>query len=133
MNNKPKCPVFGCTIPRGVPHKHQGGVSAVMRDPAEPLSSDERAELERYREADVEWYLRRHIDPVSGAPFEVINAHNALDDRHDFHGIQMVTSQETFAHSVGRIAFWVIIGVAAIGFTALALYAKFSGLAGWWS
>lgn len=44
-----RCPVFGCTIPRGIPHQHPAGVSAVMRDPAAPLSADERAELERLR------------------------------------------------------------------------------------
>lgn len=52
MSNKPKCPVFGCTIPRGIPHEHPAGVSAVMRDPAAPLNADERAELERYRAED---------------------------------------------------------------------------------
>ena len=41
----PACPVFGCTIPRGIPHEHPAGVSAVMRDPAAPLSAYERAEL----------------------------------------------------------------------------------------
>lgn len=51
MSNNPKCPVFGCTIPRGIPHEHPAGVSAVMRDPVAPLSADERAELERYRAA----------------------------------------------------------------------------------
>lgn len=51
MNDKPKCPVFGCTIPRGIPHEHPAGVSAVMRDPVAPLNADERAELERYRAA----------------------------------------------------------------------------------
>lgn len=51
MSNNPKCPVFGCTIPRGIPHEHPAGVSAVMRDPTEPLNADERAELERYRAA----------------------------------------------------------------------------------
>lgn len=54
MNDKPKCPVFGCTIPRGIPHEHPAGVSAVMRDPAGPLDADERAELERYRAEDVQ-------------------------------------------------------------------------------
>lgn len=49
MSNKPKCPVFGCTIPRGIPHEHPAGVSAVMRDPVAPLSATERAELERLR------------------------------------------------------------------------------------
>ena len=52
MSNNPKCPVFGCTIPRGIPHEHPAGVSAVMRDPVAPLNSDERAELERYRAED---------------------------------------------------------------------------------
>lgn len=51
MSDKPKCPVFGCAIPRGIPHEHPAGVSAVMRDPVEPLNSDERSELERYRAA----------------------------------------------------------------------------------
>lgn len=49
MSDKPKCPVFGCTIPRGIPHEHPAGVSAVMRDPAGPLDADERAELEALR------------------------------------------------------------------------------------
>lgn len=46
---KPRCHIFGCTIPRGIPHEHPAGVSAVMRDPVAPLNADERAELERYR------------------------------------------------------------------------------------
>ena len=46
---KPKCPVFGCTIPRGIPHEHPAGVSVVMRDPVAPLNADERAELEAHR------------------------------------------------------------------------------------
>lgn len=49
MIDKPKCPVFGCTIPRNIPHSHPAGVSAVMRDPVAPLNADERAELERFR------------------------------------------------------------------------------------
>lgn len=49
MSDKPKCPVFGCTIPRGIPHEHPAGVSAVMRDPSAPLNADERAELESFR------------------------------------------------------------------------------------
>jgi hypothetical protein len=49
MSDKPKCPVFGCTIPRGIPHEHAAGVSAVMRDPVAPLTRDERAELEDLR------------------------------------------------------------------------------------
>ncbi len=49
MSNNPKCPVFGCTIPRGIPHEHPAGVSAVMRDPVAPLTGIERAELERLR------------------------------------------------------------------------------------
>lgn len=52
MSNNPKCPVFGCTIPRGIPHEHPAGVSVVMRDPAGPLDAFERAELERYRAED---------------------------------------------------------------------------------
>lgn len=52
MSNKPKCPVFGCTIPRGIPHEHPAGVSVVMRDPTGPLDAFERAELERYRAED---------------------------------------------------------------------------------
>lgn len=44
-----RCPVFGCTIPRGIPHEHPAGVSAVMRDPVAPLNADERAELEQLR------------------------------------------------------------------------------------
>lgn len=49
MSDKTKCPVFGCTIPRGIPHEHPAGVSAVMRDPAEPLNAFERGELDAYR------------------------------------------------------------------------------------
>nr|WP_294974935.1 hypothetical protein [uncultured Pseudomonas sp.] len=49
MNDKPRCPVFGCTIPRSIPHSHPAGVSAVMRDPVAPLNADERSELERFR------------------------------------------------------------------------------------
>lgn len=49
MNDKPRCPVFGCTIPRSIPHSHPAGVSAVMRDPVAPLSTEERAELEQFR------------------------------------------------------------------------------------
>lgn len=49
MSDKPKCPVFGCTIPRGIPHEHPAGVSAVMRDPALPLNAAERLELDAYR------------------------------------------------------------------------------------
>lgn len=49
MNDKPKCPVFGCNIPRGIAHEHPAGVSAVMRDPAQPLNASERAELEQLR------------------------------------------------------------------------------------
>lgn len=49
MSNNPKCPVFGCTIPRGIPHEHPAGVSAVMRDPGAPLTGIERAELQYHR------------------------------------------------------------------------------------
>jgi len=49
MSNKPKCPVFGCTIPRGIPHEHPAGVSAVMRDPADQLNANERIELLYHR------------------------------------------------------------------------------------
>ena len=49
MINKLKCPVFGCTIPRGIPHEHPAGVSAVMRDPGAPLTDIERAELQYHR------------------------------------------------------------------------------------
>ena len=44
-----RCPVFGCTIPRGIPHEHPAGVSVVMRDPVAPLNADERAKLEAFR------------------------------------------------------------------------------------
>lgn len=46
---KPKCPVFGCTIPRGIPHEHPAGVFVVMRDPAQALTSDELAEINSFR------------------------------------------------------------------------------------
>lgn len=49
MSNNPKCPVFGCTIPRGIPHEPPAGVSVVMHDPVAPLNADERAELEELR------------------------------------------------------------------------------------
>lgn len=49
MSDKPKCPVFGCSIPRGIPHSHPAGVSSVMRDPHAPLDETERSELERLR------------------------------------------------------------------------------------
>lgn len=48
-SRRAKCPVFGCTIPRGIPHEHPAGVSAVMRDPVAPLNATERAELESFR------------------------------------------------------------------------------------
>ena len=44
-----RCPVFGCAIPRGIPHEHPAGVSAVMRDPVAPLSANERIELLYHR------------------------------------------------------------------------------------
>lgn len=46
---KPKCPVFGGTIPRGIPHEHPAGVSAVMRDPVPPLTDHERALADAFR------------------------------------------------------------------------------------
>lgn len=51
MIDKPKCPVFGCTIPRSIPHSHPAGVSAVMRDPVAPMSRVEREHLKALSEA----------------------------------------------------------------------------------
>jgi len=51
MSNKPKCPVFGCTIPRGIPHEHPAGTYMVMRDPVAPLSRHERAHIKALADA----------------------------------------------------------------------------------
>lgn len=67
MSDKPKCPVFGCTIPRGIPHEHPAGVSAVMRDPVEPLNADERSELES---------LRRQIVGIKHHPINGFSCHD---------------------------------------------------------
>lgn len=64
MSDKPKCPVFGCTIPRGIPHEHPAGVSVVMRDPVAPLSADERAELESFRR-ERDWLTREGLKAFS--------------------------------------------------------------------
>lgn len=51
MSNKPKCPVFGCTIPRGIPHEHPAGTYMVMRDPVAPMSRHERAHIKALSDA----------------------------------------------------------------------------------
>lgn len=66
------CPVFGCTIPRGIPHEHPAGVSAVMRDPGAPLTDIERAELQYHRQQAAERNNQMieayHADPMTGGP-----------------------------------------------------------------
>ena len=51
MSNNPKCPVFGCTIPRGIPHEHPAGTYMVMRDPVAPMSRHERAHIKALSDA----------------------------------------------------------------------------------
>lgn len=48
---KPRCPVFGCTIPRSIPHSHPAGAYMVMRDPVAPMSRVEREHLKALSEA----------------------------------------------------------------------------------
>lgn len=64
MSDKPKCPVFGCNIPRGIPHSHPAGVSSVMRDPYAPLTLDERAELETFRRERI-WMTQEGLKAFS--------------------------------------------------------------------
>lgn len=65
------CPVFGCTIPRGIPHEHPAGVSAVMRDPVAPLNADERAELESFRR-ERDWLTREGLKAFSKQSMYVV-------------------------------------------------------------
>lgn len=141
MSNKPKCPVFGCTIPRGIPHEHPAGVSVVMRDPVEPLTRDERAELESFRR-ERDWLTREGLKAFSqhstyvvpaDAPMTpgrklidalVLAGHKPGDTltfeevkpapRRSFFREMFQVPHRSFAHLVGHIAFAVVCGAGFV-------------------
>lgn len=132
------CPVFGCTIPRGIPHEHPAGVSAVMRDPVAPLTADERAELMSYRMKD-EVRRMRVLDAAAGRVHVIdgpIHAGRKLRDallmtgvsapRHEF-SLEYVEPRRTLAQSVGKLMAW-MFGIPALALAAFAIGMHF----GWW-
>lgn len=142
MNDKPKCPVFGCTIPRGIPHEHPAGVSAVMRDPAEPLNRDERAELEWLRAQSRHTEIlaagkARHESILAASNIqmammvEIMNAplRQLADDIRgmDFGKELEQIPRRTLAQSVGKIMAW-MFGIPALLLAAFAIGHYF----GWW-
>lgn len=148
MSEKPKCPVFGCTIPRGIAHSHPAGVSAVMRDPVEPLNSFERMELELYRKQNkiaveaaksladfnaayppmvpgrkLRYALLMAAQIKCEPTFE--DAKPDLENRFDWCGIKIVEATDPSEALLTKIAFWMIVCFSCAVGLALSLLA-------WW-
>lgn len=144
---KPKCPVFGCTIPRGIPHEHPAGVAHVMRDPAAPMSRHERAHIKALSDAiqhgtgftlDGKYVPNSDVyavaDPAPMVPGRKLRD-TLLEAGHNVEHFDMardatleaVKPRRTLAQSIGKFMAW-MFGIPALLLAAFAIGHYF----GWW-
>lgn len=142
MSNEPKCPVFGCTIPRGIPHEHPAGVSAVTRDPVAPLSADERAELESFRR-ERDFMTRHGLKTFSKQSMYVVPADSPIHAGRKLRDALLMAGHKpgdtltfeevkpaprrTLAQSIGKFMAW-MFSIPALLLVALAIGTYY----GWW-
>lgn len=124
FNEKPKCPVFGCTILRGIPHEHpqqQAGIErfldGIPLNRLDQFESGPMAPGRSLREA----LLMAGTITLRDKPIkpEIVECVDRINLR--WNSQQGPAPRHSFVSTVALVAFWIVLAVTVVTLAVLSV------------